>query len=284
MSTETHQQEVSPPAGDGDSAMQDVTQTKPTPAQAGNRRPRLDLSVLAGDGVRGERKRGKSMFGVLVNTLNKAKAEDKERNASEAAKKRQLIDQRLQNKLKKDADLVRQVEEAKKDKITATRKEEELQVKDSVYKLRRTRLPLLSNFLLTSDVIQQGDADMDTSQQIRTVDVLPPRSHPPPLYYLPSILTPEQEAFIARRKAQVKEAAENEWESFKNDRSAGVEEIMNLRQKVNTIQKQQENETEDIKSPTKDNIMDVDEGRTDGSRRAEVKEESAPGDDDAVEY
>ena len=82
-----HQQEVSPPAGDGDSAMQDVTQTKPTPAQAGNRRPRLDLSVLAGDGVRGERKRGKSMFGVLVNTLNKAKAEDKERNASEAVSK-----------------------------------------------------------------------------------------------------------------------------------------------------------------------------------------------------
>ena len=32
----------------------------------------------------GERKRGKSMFGVLLNTLNKAKAEDKERNASEA--------------------------------------------------------------------------------------------------------------------------------------------------------------------------------------------------------
>ena len=43
------------------------------------KRPKLDLNV-----VRGERKRGKSMFGVLLNTLNKAKAEDKERNASEA--------------------------------------------------------------------------------------------------------------------------------------------------------------------------------------------------------
>lgn len=49
--------------------------------EAGRKRPRLDLSALARGG---ERKRGKSMFGVLLNTLNKAKAEDKERNASEA--------------------------------------------------------------------------------------------------------------------------------------------------------------------------------------------------------
>ena len=56
------------------------TSTATTAAPA-RKRPRLDLGALAGGG---ERKRGKSMFGVLVNTLNKAKAEDKERNASEA--------------------------------------------------------------------------------------------------------------------------------------------------------------------------------------------------------
>ena len=50
-------------------------------AEAGRKRPRIDLSALSGGG---ERKRGKSMFGVLLNTLNKAKAEDKERNASDA--------------------------------------------------------------------------------------------------------------------------------------------------------------------------------------------------------
>lgn len=48
-------------------------------AMDAKKRPKLDLNV-----VRDERKRGKSMFGVLLNTLNKAKAEDKERNASEA--------------------------------------------------------------------------------------------------------------------------------------------------------------------------------------------------------
>ena len=49
---------------------------------ANKKRPRLDLTV---EGAR-ERKRGKSMFGILLGTLNKAKIEDKERNASEAVR------------------------------------------------------------------------------------------------------------------------------------------------------------------------------------------------------
>lgn len=52
-------------------------------------RPRLDLSAAIGGGK--ERKRGKSMFGLLVGTLNKAKIEDKERNASEAVSVRILF-------------------------------------------------------------------------------------------------------------------------------------------------------------------------------------------------
>jgi len=46
------------------------------------KRPRLDLGAAPGEGR--ERKRGKSMFGILLGTLNKAKIEDKERNASDA--------------------------------------------------------------------------------------------------------------------------------------------------------------------------------------------------------
>ena len=46
---------------------------------ANKKRPRLDLAVDSR-----ERKRGKTMFGLLLGTLNKAKIEDKERNASEA--------------------------------------------------------------------------------------------------------------------------------------------------------------------------------------------------------
>lgn len=60
----------------------DIAETPNSPTGVtGNenkKRPRLDL------GAGRERKRGKSMFGILVGTLNKAKIEDKERNASEA--------------------------------------------------------------------------------------------------------------------------------------------------------------------------------------------------------
>lgn len=49
---------------------------------ASKKRPRLDLTDATGDNR--DRKRGKSMFGILLGTLNKAKIEDKERNASEA--------------------------------------------------------------------------------------------------------------------------------------------------------------------------------------------------------
>lgn len=48
-------------------------------AATGKKRPRIDFTVLSS-----ERKRGKSMFGIVLGTLNKAKLEDKERNASEA--------------------------------------------------------------------------------------------------------------------------------------------------------------------------------------------------------
>jgi hypothetical protein len=73
------QRDASAPAED---AQMQESVTNAAAAAPTKRRPKLDLTALGVGG--GERKRGKSMFGVLVNTLNKAKAEDKERNASEA--------------------------------------------------------------------------------------------------------------------------------------------------------------------------------------------------------
>ena len=43
-----------------------------------------------------------------------------------------MIEQRLQDKLKKETDTVRRAEEAKKEKQISNRKEEELQLKDSI--------------------------------------------------------------------------------------------------------------------------------------------------------
>ncbi|TFK68456.1 hypothetical protein BDN72DRAFT_870936 [Pluteus cervinus] len=229
------------------------------------KRPRLDLNAAAGDR---ERKRGKSMFGLLVGTLNKAKLEDKERNASEAAKKRQLIEHRLQIKLKKETDSVRRAEEAKKDKTSANRKEEELQLKDSIYKLRRTRLPILANFLSTSDIIPSEDSSPPPPSSNPLSQ--PPRSHPPPLYYLPVVLLPSQAAFISRRKAETQEAAEKEWAAFREERTTGIVEINDLRQRV----AEEESRRKSEKAPDKDD-MDMDSAAP-ASTVSEDKAETTP--------
>ncbi|KAH9915505.1 uncharacterized protein B0H18DRAFT_885896 [Fomitopsis serialis] len=231
--------------------MVDPTQLQDASAEeatrAGRKRPRIDMAPDAG-----QRKRGKSMFALALGTLTKAKNEDRQRNQSDAVKKRQEIEQRLQDKLRKETDSVRRAEEAKKDKTAANRKEEELQLKDSIYKLRRTRLPLLANFLLTSDTIpnipptdrsspppapseapQDADPAAATARASKAPALAAPlRSHPPPLYYLPAILTPAQEAFLKRRKEEVAAAADVEWTAFVDERTAGVSEITRLRERV----------------------------------------------------
>ncbi|KAF8623389.1 hypothetical protein AX17_007427 [Amanita inopinata Kibby_2008] len=317
MTTEEEPQESAQPAVQDEQMLP----TEPTAASATTvkKRPRLDLTDVVGDTR--DRKRGKSMFGILVGTLNKAKVEGKERNASEAAKKRQLIEQRLQDKLKKETDSVRRAEEAKRDKTTANRKEEDLQLKDSIYKLRRTRLPLLANFLLTSDNISSDESSPSNPNPL----VSPPRTHPPPLYYLPVILTPEQEAFITRRKAEVQEAAEKEWHQFREERTTGITEINAFRQRVadeearrkverdaekdemetdnpsastGPVNEENKDKTDaahtESTAPTSAAAMDVDSGSGFGVQREdsketeqEKKEEPAPmqpDDEDAVEY
>lgn len=64
-----------------DAKMQELPTAPAAMATANKRRPKIDLTVLSG-----ERKRGKSMFGIVLGTLNKAKIEDKERNASDAVR------------------------------------------------------------------------------------------------------------------------------------------------------------------------------------------------------
>lgn len=45
------------------------------------KRPRIDMAIEPR-----ERKRGKTMFGLVLGTLNRARNEDKERNASDAVR------------------------------------------------------------------------------------------------------------------------------------------------------------------------------------------------------
>lgn len=116
---------------------------------------------------------------------------------------------------------------------------------------------------------------------------------------------------------QVKEAAEQEWETFRTERTAGVEELATLRQRVAEEDARRRSEQE-AKAAEKDKdaamaeddrpappekeappapvaekeAMDVDDGvmkeaPTEKEQEREIKEEAAPmqaDDDDAVEY
>ncbi|KAK0207074.1 hypothetical protein DFS33DRAFT_1318771 [Desarmillaria ectypa] len=246
----------------------------------------------------------RGMFGLLVGTLKKAEREDKERNASEAAKKRMKLEARLQSKLRRENDTVRKAEDARKDKLSANRKEEELQLRDSVVKYRRSRLPILANFLLTSDVIPQ-DQDEEHTPSFPNPLSNPPRSHPPPLYYLPAILLPSQEAFISARRTAVKDAAEAEWQAFHAERAQGIEDVKVLRLKVEEAKKSQgepmdedgkdadnkraedkKEDEEERKEGDEETKMDTDEleGKKDDGGEKEKEEPMQADDDEAVEY
>jgi len=77
----------SKPSADTTNEVSMETSTDPTispaltAAPATRKRPRLDLASEPR-----ERKRGKTMFGLLVGTLNKAKTEDKARSATDAVR------------------------------------------------------------------------------------------------------------------------------------------------------------------------------------------------------
>ncbi|KAJ3776226.1 hypothetical protein FB446DRAFT_721942 [Lentinula raphanica] len=253
MSEEVATAPVPTPAPDAAEA----TPPSPVPPPTSTR-PRIAL----GNGTRGGRG-GKSMFGLVLGTLNKAKIESKEREASDAAKRRQLLEARLQAKLRNETAEVRRQEEAKRDKTLAVRKEEELGVKVSVYRLRRTRTPYLANFLCTSDVIpdeqtMEEETEQDDPQFHAKIlaKAKPPRSHPPPLYYLPKILLPNQEAFLKKRKEQINAASSAEWSAFVAEREAGVKEIRELREKVVSAHAARNDEKEEKNG--EDAHMDVD--------------------------
>ncbi|KIJ51372.1 hypothetical protein M422DRAFT_203525 [Sphaerobolus stellatus SS14] len=249
--------------------------------EASKKRPRLDLTVSSR-----ERKRGKSMFGILLGTLNKAKKEDEDRNTSEAAKKRADLDRRLQQQIAEEHDTSRRLDEIKRDRQTANRKEEELKLRQSIYQARRTRLSALSNFILTSDDIP--DDAMDSSTPSVNPLAPPPRTHPPPLYYLPAALLPSQAAFLQKRKAEVKEASEKEWQDWLNQRKEGYDEVDKLRARVEEEEKRthemRSEETpkpatpvdETSKTATEDVKMDDSSDAPPANGNTEQKKEQAP--------
>jgi len=216
--------------------------TPPPTAQPPRKRPRLDLNAEP-------RKRGKTMFGILVGTLNKAKNEDMQRNKSEAVRRRMSIDNKLLSKLAQEQIEVRRQDEIKKNRALASRKEDDLAIQDSVLRLSQKTKPYLSHFLTTSDTIPLPTSDPPS--------IPLPFSVPPPvpkqtvLYYLPAVLLPEQEAFLKQRQDAVNAQIEGEQRSWKEERRSGVEEVESLRRRAEELSKAKETEDADAEpAPT----------------------------------
>jgi len=99
----------------------------------------------------------------------------------------------------------------------------------------------------------------------------PSRLNPPPLYYLPVILTSSQEAFIAKRKVEVirlsyyylaaailigvtqaAETSEKEWNAFLVERDAAINEIRELRRRV--VEEEARKQAEREAAKTEDDV------------------------------
>lgn len=65
---------------------------------------------------------------------------------------------------------------------------------------------------------------------VKDVDFASKPSHPPALYYLPKILTPSQETFIARRRKRAEQRVAEEKEEWENERRKGLEEVRALKE------------------------------------------------------
>ncbi|CUA66975.1 hypothetical protein RSOLAG22IIIB_02885 [Rhizoctonia solani] len=228
------------------------------------KRPRLDMNTEP-------RKKGRSVFGMVLGTLKKAKDEDKVRANTETAKRRAEVEERLARELTRRKDQVRMESESKKQRSKAHQREEDIALKDSMIRQRQSTLPALANFLLTTDnipsdftfdpsaVAEPGDTDTNMTDAMAKENVpprgkqlsqflpLPPRSRNapsgpggrvdgPPIYFLPAVLLPQQKAFLEKRQFETKRVLATEEEAWKAERQKGLEEIQALKQSAQEAQ------------------------------------------------
>ncbi|KAG8898337.1 hypothetical protein FRC00_002967, partial [Tulasnella sp. 408] len=115
-------QEVQPPKNEVP-----VTQSNSEPAAgpSGKKRPGQEKKPEPA-------KKSRSLFSQVYGTLKQKAKQESASEPTEAVKKRREIDARIYGKINRDVNLVRRQEEAKRDRHSALRKEEELAIKDDV--------------------------------------------------------------------------------------------------------------------------------------------------------
>ncbi|CAG8454825.1 10423_t:CDS:2 [Paraglomus occultum] len=138
-----------------------------------NKRPRLDMNNTE------LKKRSQRMFGLMMGTLTKFKNDIQ--NKTEASLKQEKINQKIQEKLKKEreelAEKMKREEQEKREKIARQKKEDEERRVAELRECWSKQKKNLANFLCTK-----------TS---------------PPLYYLPAKLSSASLETIAEQKRQL---------------------------------------------------------------------------------
>ncbi|KAJ9108084.1 hypothetical protein QFC19_002549 [Naganishia cerealis] len=190
-----------------------------------------------------EKKRGQRLFGNLMGTLAKFGKEEKTRNSTEKAKKRDELANRVAMKIRSESNRVHEItgltREIKGYRIEIERKQQEMNVREMRLKTKTRQLPKMSRFLLTSS------PDWLTSA-IATATVLPiaygpardkaTAEKPKPLLYLPHKLLPEQEDIIDDQIDKVNKLLDDEEDAFDEYEAEVKKAIAELEEKKAAVE------------------------------------------------
>uniref|UniRef100_A0A1D1YF59 Uncharacterized protein C26F1.02 n=1 Tax=Anthurium amnicola TaxID=1678845 RepID=A0A1D1YF59_9ARAE len=183
------------------------------------KRPRLDMTNNE------VKKRSQRLFGVLLGTLTKFKNESQ--NKTEAEIKREQIDQKLQEKLKKDHDelveKMKREEQERKEKIAREKREAEEKRINDLKECWKNQKRNLANFLCTTTE--------------------------PPLYYLPARLSqPMLETITVQKRhlaLTLSSSIHQDENSTNEDENKTEEEDIEMVEKSNEEEDQNNKEVEE---------------------------------------
>ncbi|GAA5939761.1 hypothetical protein JCM1841_003799 [Sporobolomyces salmonicolor] len=191
------------------------------------------------EAVRAEsRKRGNRMFGVMLGTLKRAKQDTTVK--SDAAKKRQELEERLASKLgaekKEMEEKIARERETKELKLSILKKEEDIATADSIYRARHDAKLNLAGFLCTTFTLPPPEPTTDsisvpfTPRLPHAMKLTSPAASRP-IYYLPYRLLPSQEDRIEDQIAAVKKQVRRDRDEWEDVKEGKLDELEKARRK-----------------------------------------------------
>ncbi|POW11669.1 hypothetical protein PSTT_05119, partial [Puccinia striiformis] len=195
--------------------------------------PRKKLKLTDAD-----KKRSARMFGSLMGTLSKFQDETSKTKQTEAAKRRAAVENRLQTKLKLEAESLHRLRACEAEETSlkqhVLRKTDELGHLSQLHKIKFANKLAFSHYLRTSDKMTSSKLIPDETDQNEPGDlkstaiydrIIRPRQS---IYWLPNKLLPEQKEFIDNQRRETREEVEEEQHQWEEERLTKEEELEKL--------------------------------------------------------